>query len=200
MQTTFHSGQTLRMENQKFDVMQLEVLAQVEAILAQVAEEITVESRIEKLLEVTQLVRQQHESINLIDRIRNTDGEVTVQLNCQNFSTITGSIKFTSDNYLVISNANCDYFLNCSFIELVLGVDSRAVFRTTNLAVDTTLLWLKNLIEVNKQVSIQLASGKYLSGQIIRSNYDHLDLLVNGQTLLIPLHSIVLLRSIYGAN
>ena len=75
------------------------------------------------------------------------------------------------------------------------GVDQRAIFRIENSDLDTTSMWIKNLIEDQSPISIYLISGNQLSGKLIRFGSDHLDLLVNNQAYLIPLNSLVLLRS-----
>ena len=67
-----------------------------ESILKDAHEEITVETRMEKLLEVADGIKFEQEQINLIDRIRNTEREITLAINCPSFPIVTGSIKFTS--------------------------------------------------------------------------------------------------------
>ncbi len=195
MQTIFTCGQTLQMEIQKFDLNSLEVLAQANSIVSQAAEDITVETRIEKRLEITQLIRSAQEQVSLLDRIRNTDGQITLCLNCANYPTVSGEIRFTSDEFLVIDQSQAQFLVRLSQIEYIFGAENKGIYRNANNSVDTTLLWLKNLIDSNHHVSVHLISGKTFTGQIVRLNSDHFDLVVNQNRYLIPLVAIALIRS-----
>lgn len=195
MQAVFTCGQTLQMEIQKFDLNSLEVLAQANSIVSQAAEDITVETRIEKRLEITQLIRSAQEQVSLLDRIRNTDGQITLCLNCANYPTVSGEIRFTSDEFLVIDQSQAQFLVRLNQIEYIFGAENKGIYRNANNSVDTTLLWLKNLIDSNHQVSVHLISGKTFTGQIVRLNSDHFDLLVNQNTYLIPLVAIALIRN-----
>ena len=195
MQTIFTCGQTLQMEIQKFDLNSLEVLAQANSIVSQAAEDITVETRIEKRLEITQLIRSAQEQVSLLDRIRNTDGQITLCLNCANYPTVSGEIRFTSDEFLVIDQSQAQFLVRLNQIEYIFGAENKGIYRNANNSVDTTLLWLKNLIDSNHHVSVHLISGKTFTGQIVRLNSDHFDLVVNQNRYLIPLVAIALIRS-----
>lgn len=166
-----------------------------ESILKDAHEEITVETRMEKLLEVADGIKFEQEQINLIDRIRNTEREITLAINCPSFPIVTGSIKFTSKQFLVMGSNRTNYLVNLDHTIYLAGVDQRAIFRIENSDLDTTSMWIKNLIEDQLQITIYLISGNQLSGKLIRFGSDHLDLLVNNQAYLIPLNSLVLLRS-----
>ena len=166
-----------------------------ESILKDAHEEITVETRIEKLLEVADGIKFEQEHINLLDRIRNTESEITLAVNCPSFPIVTGSIRFTSKQFLVISSNRTNYLVNLHHTIYLTGVDQRAVFRIENSELDTTSMWVKNLIENQSEISIYLITGNQLSGKLIRFGSDHLDLLVNNQIYLIPITSLVLLRS-----
>lgn len=195
MQTIFTCGQTLQMEIQKFDLNSLEVLAQANSIVSQAAEDITVETRIEKRLEITQLIRSAQEQVSLLDRIRNTDGQITLCLNCANYPTVSGEIRFTSEDFLVIDQSQAQFLVRLNQIEYIFGAENKGIYRNANNSVDTTLLWLKNLIDSSHHVSVHLISGKTFTGQIVRLNSDHFDLLVNQNTYLIPLVAIALIRN-----
>lgn len=195
MQTIFTCGQTLQMEIQKFDLNSLEVLAQANSIVSQAVEDITVETRIEKRLEITQLIRSAQEQVSLLDRIRNTDGQITLCLNCANYPTVSGEIRFTSEDFLVIDQSQAQFLVRLNQIEYIFGAENKGIYRNANNSVDTTLLWLKNLIDSSHHVSVHLISGKTFSGQIVRLNSDHFDLLVNQNTYLIPLVAIALIRN-----
>lgn len=166
-----------------------------ESILKDAHEEITVETRMEKLLEVADGIKFEQKQINLIDRIRNTEREITLAINCPSFPILTGSIKFTSKQFLVISCNRTNYLVNLGHTIYLAGVDQRAVFRIENSDLDTTSMWVKNLIDDQLQITIYLITGNQLSGKLIRFGSDHLDLLVHNQTYLIPITSLVLLRS-----
>ena len=166
-----------------------------ESILKDAHEEITVETRIEKLLEVADGIKFEQEHINLIDRIRNTESEITLAINCPSYPVVTGSIRFTSERFLVINSNRINYLVNLTHSIYLAGVDQRAVFRIENCELDTTAMWIKNLVENNSSVCLYLINGNQLNGKLIRFGSDHLDLLVNQQAYLIPISSLVLLRS-----
>lgn len=195
MRADFNCGQTLQMEIQKFDLNSLEVLAQADSIVSQAVEDITVETRIEKRLEISQLIRSAQEQVSLLDRIRNTEGQLTLCLNCANYPTVSGEIRFTSEDFLVIAQRQAQFLVRLNQIEYIFGAETKGIHRTTNNSVDTTLLWLKNLIDSNRQVFVHLIGGKTFIGQIVRLNSDHFDLLVNQSSYLIPLAATALIRS-----
>ncbi len=188
------------MEKHKLSVPEYSVLSQADQILAAAAEEISIEERIEKRLEITQLIREQQEDVDLLDRIRNTEGHLIILLKSEMFPTITGEVRFTGKEFLVLNTNHSEELVNLNFVEIIDGLDQKAIFRINNSQVDTTLLWLKNLIDNNRSVQIWLSSGKSISGQIIRHNSDHLDVVANNKIRVIPMKSIVLLRSLNEAN
>lgn len=172
-----------------------QVLVQAENIVREASEELSVETRIERLIEVADGVNFEQELVKLIDRIRNTETEITVAVNCPNFPVVTGSVLFTSEQFIVLKHLKTSYLVNLLQTNYFVGVDQKAVFRTINESIDTTTMWLKNLITKQKQVTIYLTNASYLQGQLIRFSQDHLDLLIQGQIYVIPINCLVLLRS-----
>ena len=176
-------------------VLKHAAIDQAEQIIHAAHEEFTVESRIETLIEVIDGVAFEQEQVNLIDRIRNTENEITVSLNCSNMPVVQGQVRFTSERFLVLKNQNGNFLINLVHTNYFLDVDQRAVFRIENVEIDTTSMWIKNLTQSQSRVSIYLVNGLQISGQLIRFSHDHLDLLVNQQTYLIPITNLVTLRS-----
>lgn len=200
MQLHLLNGKNFQMDKPKLASAELNILAQVDEILDQAAQDIKVESRIEKLLEVSQIVKDQQETVDLIDRIRNTEGQIKIAFTQKELPNVIGEVQFTSDEFLVLKQGNTKYLIALNQVEIISGVDEKAIFRTTNYQVNTPLLWLKNLIDDCKLVTVQLISGRAISGQISRFNSDHLDLVSASQINLIPFNSIVYLRSSNEAN
>ena len=172
-----------------------QVLVQAENIVREASEELSVETRIERLIEVADGVNFEQGLVQLIDRIRNTETDITVALNCPNFPVVTGSVFFTSDQFIVLKNLKTSYLINLRHANYFVGVDQKAVFRTTNDSIDTTTMWLKNLISRQKQVTIYLTNGNYLQGQLVRFSQDHVDLLIRDQVFVISINCLILLRS-----
>ena len=187
--------QTQQMENEKFEIFSIEVLDQAENILRDVKEEIEIENRIDKVLELTDAIRFEQESVSLIDRIRNTDAEISMAINCPNFPVVTGEVRFTSDEYLVLAKDKNNFLINLSQVSYVVGVDNLATFRPNEFQVNTTFLWIKNLIDAENLLTIFLTNGNQLQGQLIRFSDDHFDLRVKNHNFLIPSSAIVLIRS-----
>ena len=200
MQIHLLKSKNFQMDKPKLASAELSILAQVHDILDQAAQDITVETRIEKLLEVSQIVKDQQETIDLIDRIRNTAGQIKIAFVQKELPNLIGEVQFTSDEFLVLKQGKTKYLVALNYIEIISGVDERAVFRNANQQLNTPLLWLKNLIDDCKLVTVQLISGRAISGQISRFNSDHLDLVSASQVNLISLNSIVYLRSSNEAN
>ena len=200
MQIHLLKSKNFQMDKPKLASAELSILAQVHDILDQAAQDITVETRIEKLLEVSQIVKDQQETIDLIDRIRNTAGQIKIAFVQKELPNLIGEVQFTSDEFLVLKQGKTKYLVALNHIEIISGVDERAVFRNANQQLNTPLLWLKNLIDDCKLVTVQLISGRAISGQISRFNSDHLDLVSASQVNLISLNSIVYLRSSNEAN
>jgi hypothetical protein len=191
--------QDLVMKNENTQITALDVLDQVEVILQDVAELVETENRVDETLELTESIRLEQESINLIDRIRNTAGEITISLNCPSYPLLTGLVRFSSPEYLVLRGNNSDYFINLAQIVMLKSVDERAIFKLTQLEFDTTKMWLKNLLDESQYVTVFLADGSQHDGVVTRLNHDHIDLVnyncANSKTsLLIPLDSITLIR------
>lgn len=187
--------QNLQMDYQKLEISSIEVLDQAENILKDVGEEIEIENRIEKNLEVSEAVRSEQELITLIDRIRNTESEIAATINCPSYPVVTGEIRFTSEKYLVLHKPNSDFLINLAHITYLVGIDQRAIFKSELFQVDTTLMWLNNLIDHQNQVTIYLVNGNQLCGQLIRFSQDHLDVQIATQVFLIPISAVILIRS-----
>lgn len=173
----------------------IEVLDQLEVIVQSAAEEIVVESRLEETLEIYESIRYEQELINFIDRLRNTEGEIQVTMACKNYPLITGEIRFTSDEYLVLSNSQADYFIASKHICLINNADPKAIFRMDTLPIETTMLWIKNLIDAQSLVSVTLLGDIQLVGTIIRFGHDHLDFVAASKYFVIPMSAIVVIRS-----
>ena len=187
--------QTQQMDNEKFEISSIEVLDQAENILRDVKEEIEIENRIDKALELTDAIRFEQESVSLIDRIRNTETEISMAINCPNFPVVTGEVRFTSDEYLVLAKDKNNFLINLCQVSYVVGVDNLATFRPNEFQVNTTFLWIKNLIDAENLLTIYLTNGNQLHGQLIRFSNDHFDLRVKNHNFLIPASAIVLIRS-----
>ena len=183
------------MENQKFEIGSVEVLDQAENFLRAASEEIEIESRLDKSVEVFEAVRAEQELISLIDRIRNTDSQISILTTNKSLPAVTGDIRFTSEKYLVISNQQSDYLISLDQILLVNQVAEQAVFRTNYFAVETTTMWIKNLIDLETEVNIYLVGGHQVSGKLMRFGHDHLDVQINRQKALIPNSAIAIIRS-----
>ncbi len=185
------------MEKQDHDLGALEVLDQTAKFLQEIGEEIFIEERINKTIEIDEVIRCEQEVINLIDRIRNTENEITVTINNSCLPALNGEVRFTSEKYLVIANQKAHFLINLSHLIMLSQVDNKAVFRTEYFPAETTTMWIKNLIDKNTQVTIFLSGDRQITGQITRFSHDHLDLHINQvQKLLIPLYAIQVIRSL----
>lgn len=184
------------MEKQKFEISSVEVLDQAENLLREVSEEIEIETRLDKSVEVFEAIRAEQELINLIDRIRNTEGQISILTGLKHFPTITGEVRFTSDKYVVLANAQSNLLISLNQILLVNQVAEQAVFRAEHFPVETTTMWIKNLIDLGIEVSIYLVSGQQITGKIIRFGHDHLDVQFKCQKVLIPTSAIAIIRSV----
>jgi hypothetical protein len=183
------------MENQKFELSSVEVLDQAENLLRAASEEIEIETRLDKSVEVFEAVRAEQELISLIDRVRNTEGQISILTGNKSLPAITGEVRFTSDKYIVITNQQSDFLISLDQILLVNQVAEQAVFRTNHILVETTTMWIKNLIDLETEVNIYLVGGHLVSGKLIRFGHDHLDVQINLQTALIPTSAISIIRS-----
>lgn len=188
------------MDQQNLVATELGVLVQASEILNQAAQDITIENRIEKLIEVNQIVREEQETVNLIDRIRNTAGEIKLHFAQKELPNLAGEIQFTSEDFLVLKQAKTQYLIALKQVEIISGVDDKAILRNLSQELNTPLLWLKNLVDAQNSVTVQLLSGRTLSGKINRLSCDHLDLSSSTQISLVPLNSIVFLRCDYEAS
>lgn len=183
------------MDDQKFDLAAVEILDQAAIILRDAQDEIAIEDRIDDSLEVIENIRYEQESINLIDRIRNTEDQITIRVNCSSFPIVIGSVRFTSDEFIVIRTKPADFLVNISQVLMVSQVEELAVFRTNQGEINTTTMWIKNLIDCETQVTIYLVGGNQLVGKLTRFSHDHLDLRTNTLNILLPLSAVVLIRS-----
>jgi hypothetical protein len=189
------------MDKKDYETSATEVLEHAASYLLEIGEEIFIEERVIRTVEVFEAIRFEQELINLIDRVRNTENEIVITTNSDSLPVIHGKVRFTSDRYLVISNTFGDYLINLAHIVLINEVDNRAVFRTEHFPIETTTMWIKNLIDQQLLVTIFLVGVRQLSGQITRFGHDHLDLVIDNpqdlmQRILIPLSAIQIIRSL----
>jgi hypothetical protein len=189
------------MDKKDYETSATEVLEHTANYLMEIGEEIFIEERVTRTVEVFEAIRFEQELINLIDRVRNTENEIVITTSSDFLPVVNGKVRFTSDRHLIISNRFADYLISLAHIVMINEVDNRAVFRTEYFAIETTTMWIKNLIDQELLVTIYLVGARQLSGQITRFGHDHLDLVIGNpkdsmQKMLIPLSAIQVIRSI----
>jgi hypothetical protein len=168
------------------------LIAELNRVLIQAAEEVESEERLDLAYEVLETVRYEQSHVSWLDRLRNTSNPIEIRLAHGQLPLVVGEVKHLADPFLILENATTQFLVNFYFVSAVSGLSGLSQKADAPDAIN----WLDN-VWFHDLADQQLSSIWYLVGdQVIegicrRTGFDSLDIEGSSKVFTIPKHSIV---------
>jgi len=173
------------------------LMAELNRVLLQAAEEVESEERLDLAYEVLETVRFEQAHISWLDRLRNTAGTVELRLAHTQLPLVVGEVRHLSNPFMVLENALAQYLVNFEFVVAVAGLSELSQTDSTADAINwLDNVWFHDLAEHRVTSTWYLVGGQTIEGLCRRTGFDSLDVETNSKTFTIPKQSIVASRTI----
>ena len=181
------------MESAEFETS---LIAELNRVLLQAAEEVESEERLDLAYEVLETVRFEQAHISWLDRLRNTVNTVELRLAHSHLPLVNGEVRHLADPFMILENATTQFLINFEFVLAVSGLSEQSQNHST-LDVINWLdnVWFHDLAELRKPSTWYLASDQVIEGTCNRTGFDSLDIETNSKIFTIPKRSIVAIRT-----
>lgn len=182
------------MEN---DELESSLIAELNRVLLQAAEEVESEQRLDLAYEVLETIRFEQAHTSWLDRLRNTSSSVELRLTHDQLPSAFGEVKHIADPFLILENETTQYLVNLECVYAIAGLNERS---KTNAKPDA-INWLDNVwfhdLADHKLVSTWYLRGdQVIEGACVRSGFDSIDIEISAKTFTIPKQSIVAGRTL----
>lgn len=172
------------------------VIAEVNRVLIQAAEEVESEERLDLVYEVLETIRFEHAHISWLDRLRNTASQIELRLAHEHLPVTFGEVKHLADPFVILENSTSQFLINSNYIVSISGLSELS----QNHFAPDAINWLDNVwfhdLADHRQVSTWfLAGNQVVDGVCLRTGFDSLDIETNGKNITIPKRSIVANRT-----
>jgi hypothetical protein len=173
------------------------LIAELNRVLFQAAEEVESEERLDLAYEVLETVRFEQAHISWLDRLRNTSSPIELRLAHEQLPLVVGEVKHLADPFMIIESFPTQFLVNFNFVLAACGLSELSQKST----VQDTINWLDN-VWFHDLADQQLSSTWYLVGnQVVegicrRTGFDYLDIEGNSKVFTIPKCSIIASRTV----
>jgi hypothetical protein len=173
------------------------LIAELNRVLLQAAEEVESEERLDLAYEVLETVRYEQAHVSWLDRLRNTSSTIELRLAHGELPLVVGEVKHLADPFMILENLTTQFLVNFDFVSAVSGLSELSQRSGAPDAIN----WLDN-VWFHDLAYQQITSTWYVAGdQIIegicrRTGFDSLDIEGNSKVFTIPKRSIVASRTV----
>jgi hypothetical protein len=176
------------------------LIAELNRVLTQAAEEVESEERLDLAYEVLETVRFEQAHISWLDRLRNTSGTVEVRLAHSVLSLAVGEVRHLADAFMILENSSTQFLINFKFVMAISGLNELS---QKNVRPDLVNwldnVWFHDLTEHRSMSTWYLIGDQVIEGFCRRTGFDFLDIEANFKIFTIPKESIVACRTLnYG--
>jgi hypothetical protein len=181
------------MESAEFESF---LIAELNRVLLQAAEEVDSEERLDLAYEVLETVRYEQAHVSWLDRLRNTSSSIELRLAHGQLPLVIGEVKHLADPFLILENATTQFLVNFDFVAAISGLSELS----QKVGSPDAINWLDN-VWFHDLADQQLSSTWYLVGnQVVegicrRTGFDYLDIEGNSKVFTIPKRSIIANRT-----
>jgi hypothetical protein len=181
------------MESAEFESF---LIAELNRVLLQAAEEVESEERLDLAYEVLETVRYEQAHVSWLDRLRNTSSSIELRLAHGQLPLVIGEVKHLADPFLILENATTQFLVNFDFVAAISGLSELS----QKVGSPDAINWLDN-VWFHDLADQQLSSTWYLVGnQVVegicrRTGFDYLDIEGNSKVFTIPKRSIIANRT-----
>lgn len=186
------SNQIFENENLKPELL---VLVELNRVLIQELDEVGSEQRLDLAYEVMETVRYEQAHISWLDRLRNTTGELEIQISSAQIPVVTGNLMHLSDPFLILKNSQAQFLINLKFVTSVSGLNQLAG-AAQSLEKFNWLdnVWFRDLSDRQVRGTWYLTDNQVIEGYCLRTGYDAIDIATSLKVLTFPKRAIVASR------
>jgi hypothetical protein len=173
------------------------LIAELNRVLLQAAEEVESEERLDLAYEVLETVRYEQAHISWLDRLRNTSSPIELRLAHGQLPLVAGEVKHLADPFMILENSTTQFLVNIDFVSAVCGLSELAQKVGSPDAVNwLDNFWFHDLADQQLSSTWYLAGDQVIEGICRRTGFDSLDIEGNSKVFTIPKHSIVASRTV----
>ena len=173
------------------------LMAELNRVLLQAAEEVECEERLDLAYEVLETVRFEQTHISWLDRLRNTSSSVELRVAHSHLPLAAGEVKHLADPFVILENATTQYLVNFDFVSAVAGLSELSQNSSKPDAINwLDNVWFHDLADRNITSTWYLAGDHVIDGACRRTGFDSLDIETNSKVFTIPKRSIVASRTL----
>jgi hypothetical protein len=173
------------------------IIAELNRVLLQAAEEVESEERLDLNYEVAETVRFEQSHISWLDRLRNTAGTLEIRLTHRQLPNVVGEVRHLADPFLILENSTAQFLINFEFVVAIAGLNELSQRTVTPDAINwLDNVWLHDLTEHRQISSWYLVGDQVIEGFCLRTGFDYLDIESKSKIITLPKRSIVACRTI----
>jgi hypothetical protein len=182
------------MESAEFDSS---LIAELNRVLLQAAEEVESEERLDLAYEVLETVRFEQAHVSWLDRLRNTAGMVEVRLDHSDLAHAVGEVRHLTDSFMILENSINQFLIYFKFVTGISGLNELSQNHPKPDLVNwLDNFWFHDLTERRLVCIWYLAGDQLIEGYCRRTGFDFLDIETNSKIFTIPKQSIVACRAL----
>jgi hypothetical protein len=172
------------------------LIAELNRLLLQAAEELESEERLDLAYEVLETVRFEQSHTSWIDRLRNTSGEVELRLAHSQLPIASGFVKHLVDPFVILENSANQFFINFEFVVCIGGISKLSQKVTKPDGINwLDNIWFHDLIEHRHSSTWFLIGEQVIEGRCIQTGFDSLDIEACSKIFTVPKRSIIAIRT-----
>lgn len=176
------------------------LIAELNRVLFQAAEEVESEERLDLAYEVLETVRFEQAHVSWLDRLRNTSSPIELRLTHGQLPFVAGEVKHLADPFVILEHATIQYLVNFEFVSAVSGLNELSQKSSSPDQINwLNNVWFHDLADKNLTSTWYLVGDQVIDGTCRRAGFDSLDIETNSKVLTIPKRSIVASRTLVAS-
>lgn len=171
------------------------VLVELNRVLIQELDEVGSEQRLDLAYEVMETVRYEQAHISWLDRLRNTSGDLEIQISSTQIPAVTGNLMHLSDPFLILRNSQAQFLINSKYVTSVAGLNQLAG-AAQSLEKFNWLdnVWFHDLSDRRVRGTWYLMDNQVIDGYCLRTGYDAIDIATSLKVFTFPKRAIIASR------
>jgi hypothetical protein len=171
------------------------VLVELNRVLIQELDEVGSEQRLDLAYEVMETVRYEQAHISWLDRLRNTSGNLEIQISSTQIPAVTGNLMHLSDPFLILRNSQAQFLINSKYVTSVSGLNQLAG-AAQSLEKFNWLdnVWFHDLSDRRVRGTWYLMDNQVIDGYCLRTGYDAIDIATSLKVFTFPKRAIIASR------
>jgi hypothetical protein len=173
------------------------LIAELNRVLLQAAEEVEAEERLDLAYEVLETVRYEQSHVSWLDRLRNTSSPIEIRLAHGQLPIVVGEVKHVADPFLILENTTTQFLLNFDFVAAISGLSELSQKAGAPDAINwLDNVWFHVLAEQHLSSTWYLAGDQVIEGICRRTGFDSIDIEGSSKVFTIPKRSMIASRTV----